>query len=529
MDRLENTHRSPALKIVLAIVVLLIVVILLVPFFVNANDFRPEVESRLSSALGRKVTLGNLSLSLFSGSLAADNIAIADDPAFSTAPFIQAKSLHVGVHMGPLVFHHQLEITGLTIDTPAIQLIQAQNGKWNFSSLGGSSQKSSNQSTSLPDLSVGELKIQNGSATVSSIPATGKALTYSSINVSAQQMSFARSFPFQLSANLPANGTFSLNGDAGPLARQDASDTPFHATLQLKHFDPVAAGVIDKGKGISMLVDLDAQLASDGATLTSSGKIQAAHLQLARTGSPAANPVNVDYQVAQDLNTRVGKVSDIALHAGSVAAHVTGTYKMSTQGVNLDLHLAAPNLPVDQVEQLLPVVGVRLPSGSSLHGGTLTATLAISGPATASTIAGPVEVDNTTLTGFNLASKIEGLNPFGGNSNVTAIQKLATTVNSSPQTTQFTNIDAVVPAVGSATGSGTVSPSGALDFHLNAKLSASSGVGQLATKASKQVGGFLGSLLQGAVNKSQTSGVPLTITGTSTNPSIRANVGAMLR
>ena len=48
----------------------------------------------------------------------------------------------------------------------------------------------------------------------------------------------------------------------------------------------------------------------------------------------------------------------------------------------LDMHLAAPNLPVDQLEQLLPAVGIKLPAGSSLHGGTLSANIAITGPAT---------------------------------------------------------------------------------------------------------------------------------------------------
>lgn len=535
-SRLDGTslppqrRRHPALRIVLVLVVLIIVLIAVVPFFVNANAFRPQIQDRLSSALGRRVTLGHLSLSFYSGSLEADNIAIADDPAFSSSPFIQAKSLHVGVHVWPLIFSHQLEITHLTLDAPAIQLIQAQNGKWNFSSLGGNApRKQQTQPASLPDLSIGDLRIKDGRATISSLPATGKAVRYSAIDLTARQISFTRSFPYQLSANIPGDGTFHLDGNAGPLARQDASDTPFNATLDIAHFDPVAAGVIEPGKGISMLVNAHAQLASNGKDLTSTGKIQAAHLQLARTGSPAPNPVDVDYNIAQNLDSRTGRVNDIAVHTGGVAAHVTGTYRMTPQAVNLDLHLSAPNLPVDQLQALLPAVGVRLPSGSSLHGGTLTANLNITGPATETTIEGPVEIDNTTLAGFNLGSKIQGLNPLGANGNATSIQKVSTVVHSSPQTTQFSNIDAVVPAIGSATGSGTVSPSGALDFHLNAKLSATSGMGQLATQASKKVGGFLGGLLQSTVGTAQNSGVPLTITGTASSPQIRANIGAMLR
>lgn len=67
-----------------AIVVgILVGVMLVLPFFVDVNAFRPKLESELSTALERQVKVGNLSLSIFSGSVKADNISIADDPAFS--------------------------------------------------------------------------------------------------------------------------------------------------------------------------------------------------------------------------------------------------------------------------------------------------------------------------------------------------------------------------------------------------------------------------------------------------------------
>ena len=512
-------------KVTVAVAALLVIAIVLIPFFVNADTFRPMLQDQLSTALGRRVTLGHISFSLFSGSLVAENIAIADDPAFSAAPFIQAKSLHIGIETGPFLFHRQVRITNLTVDSPSIQLIHAQDGRWNFSSLGGAASTSPQQPSAIPNLTVGELKITNGSATVSSIPATGKPLSYTAVNLDIKQFAFDKSFPFQLSASLPGSGSFDLSGNAGPVAQKDASDTPFNAKLQLKRFDPVAAGVVDPGKGISMVTDIDAQLASDGTTLTSSGKIQASNLQLARTGSPAPRPVNIDYSISNNLDARTGQVSDISIHTGSVAAHVNGSYRLTPQAVLLNLHLAAPNLPIDQLEQLLPAFGVTLPSGSSLRGGSLTANLAITGPATATTIDGPVEIDNTELAGFDLGSKIQGLTSSGGTRGGTAIQTLRADVHSSPQSTQLANIYGNLPQLGTATGSGTVYPSGALDFKLLAKLNTASGVGAMASGAANAIGGFFGKVLQGAVN----NGIPLTITGTAANPSIRANVGAMLR
>src|SRR5437763_590688 len=128
-----------ALKIVGIVIALLIVIVIVLPFVINVNDFRPRIESELTNALGRKVTVGNLSLSLWSGSLAADNIAIADDPSFSNSPFIQAKELSVGVELVPLILSKTLHITDLTLTQPKVSLLRDRSAKWNFSTLGSAS------------------------------------------------------------------------------------------------------------------------------------------------------------------------------------------------------------------------------------------------------------------------------------------------------------------------------------------------------------------------------------------------------
>ena len=127
------------LKWVAIIIAVLIVTALAVPFLINVNSFRPQIESTLTDALARKVTVGNLSLSILSGSVGADDIAIADDPSFAGAPFIQAKQLKIGVEMTPLIFSKQLHVTELTLKEPKVVLLRAPSGRWNFSTLGGNS------------------------------------------------------------------------------------------------------------------------------------------------------------------------------------------------------------------------------------------------------------------------------------------------------------------------------------------------------------------------------------------------------
>src|SRR3984893_14317113 len=125
---------SRSLKIVAAVVGVLIVLVLVVPFLVPVNQFRPTIEQIASAALGRKVQVGNLSLSLFSGALEADNLSIADDPKFSNSPFLTAKSVKVGVELMPLIFSKTLNVTDVSIDSPQVSLIRGAGGEWNYSS-----------------------------------------------------------------------------------------------------------------------------------------------------------------------------------------------------------------------------------------------------------------------------------------------------------------------------------------------------------------------------------------------------------
>jgi AsmA protein len=520
--------KHPLISILVAAVVLLLLVFLLVPLFVNANTFRPTLETQLSAALGRKVTLGHLSFSFFSGSLVADNISIADDPAFSSKPFLQAQSLRIGVEVAPLLFHRQLLVTSFVADSPSINLVRNAHGVWNFSNIGSaaaSRTQNTQQESALPNFTVGQMKVQNGTAVVSDVPSTGPPFTYSKLNLSVQQFSFAKAFPFVLSAALPGGGSLDVKGNAGPVNEKDASETPLGANISVKHFDPVAAGVVQKSQGISMLADITAQVTSDGQTLTSNGTVHATQLQMVAAGSPAPSPVDITYTLNHNLESRSGQINDLGIRTGGVTVHANGTYVTKSPQTTLALHLAAPNLPIDQVEALLPAFGVRLPSGSRLQGGTLTANLSINGPATAPIISGPVEVDNTRLTGFDLSSKIGGLKPVSRSQGGTQIQTLRANVNSSSQGTRIDDLYAAVPLLGTATGAGTIAPSGELNFQVVARLNTTSGVAGQALGGLSAGGGFLGE----AVSTAAADGIPIHITGTTSNPVIQADLSKLLQ
>src|SRR5450631_1636831 len=172
-------------KIALAAAISLpILAIAAIPLFVDANTFRPMIETRLSTALSRKVTLGSLSLSVITGSLVADNLAIAEDPRFGEAPFLTAKRMRIGVEMKPLVFNRELIVRSFEVDSPQIHLIHAADGTWNFSTLShGVHSQNTTQPAALAGLSVGLITIKNGNAKIVALPSQRDTRAYDHLNV----------------------------------------------------------------------------------------------------------------------------------------------------------------------------------------------------------------------------------------------------------------------------------------------------------------------------------------------------------
>ena len=166
------------------------------------------------------------------------------------------------------------------------------------------------------------------------------------------------------------------------------------------------------------------------------------------------------------------------------------------------MKLNGPGMPVDDLEAMLPALGVVLPSGSSLKGGTLSTDLGMAGSAQKPVISGPIHLAQTRLAGFNLGSKLSAISALSGaqTGSDTSIQNLSTDARVAPDGTRTENINLTIPALGTITGSGTISPGGALNYHMNANLSggAVTGLSQLAGLGGK--GGSVPFFIQGTTS-----------------------------
>ena len=690
--------RRTLLIVLGSVLALIVAVVLAIPLFLSADAFRNEIESTLSASLGRKVSLGKLDLSVWSGSLVAQNSTVADDPAFSTQPFFETSLLKIKIELLPLLIRHEIHITGFTIDSPHITLLRAANGIWNYSTISSAAHKPTTDkqsNTMVPNLTVGHLTITNGQMTVNIEPAPGEPVTprrtYDQLDIDAKNFAFDKSFPFTVSARLPGDGTVSIGGSAGPVNQHDASLTPFNAHFEIKHLDPLAAGFVDNATGITGLINaidvqaawngqqlhltnllidspkltfvrtntptaakppstpnssnmlstltadhlqikngvttitapgqatpavyqqlnaeinnfspttgspfklnaqipgggslaadgnagplnqsnaaatplnahaalthvdlassgiiapdagisglanIDLRALSDGQTLNASISANIQGLRLAKNGSPSPKPVDLQLTVAQNMQSLTGQISRAVITIGHAVINVTGTYQTSGPTTALNLQVNGQSVPIDELEAFLPSVGVHLPTGSRLQGGTLTTSLNVTGSSTNPIINGPVRLDNTNLAGFDLGAKLSAVTALTGakTGSVTAIRSLSTNIRVANGDVRTDNLSLVVPALGTATGAGTVSAAGALNYQVVLKLTGptggsngSAGAGGIAGQLMAMIpsGGAAGSI-GGLASSALKNGIPVAIGGTTSNPTFTPNLGGLI-
>jgi AsmA protein len=499
------------------VVALLLVIALAIPFLINVNQFRPRLETALTQALGRDVKLGVLKLSILSGSVEASDLNIADDASFSRTPFISAKSLKVGVELEPLLFSKKLNVTGIEIDTPEIALAQSDAGVWNFASLGTKTQSNppagapppQSSSESMQDLTVKLVKITNGRFSVKTA-GESQLKVLEKVNIEIKDFAANASFPISLSASIQGGGDLKLDGKAGPVDTEDASEMPFDVTIKLNKMDIAKAGFVRPSTGFGGLITIDGNVSSNAHILQLKGSIQADQLKLAKAGKPAKKTVGFDFALTNDLRQRSGVLTHGEVHIGKAKAELTGTYQIKNNDTVLRVKLAAPAMAVEELAAMLPALDIVLPQGSSLEGGTAAANVTVDGETDKLVSDGSVAIQKTRLAHFDLGSKMNTVARLTGIkiSPDTDFDNISASVHSGPEGMKVQKISVIAPAIGALSGDGTISPTNTLDFKMRANL---------------HTGGVLNIL-----NPSGSTSIPFSIQGTSADPKFVPDIKGMV-
>lgn len=490
---------------------------------IDADRFRPQIQAALGEAFGREVALGKLDFSIWGGSLDARDIRVDDDPAFGKDAFLTAESLELGVRLWPLVARRDVQVTSLRLDSPVVSLRQDSAGRWNISSLASSKDAArppADNAAEAPQISVDALRVRRGRVAIRT--ASGSERSYADLRLDAEHLRRDAAIPFTASATVGGDGAIELEGRIGPWNADNATLVPVEARLRLRNVDLAKAGLVSGDDGIGGTIDSDTRIASANGELRTSGSIEARQLKLVAAGTPASQPLRVDYEASYQLSARSGSIDDTSIGSGAARLAVAGTFDHRQDRIRVDLQIGGQQLPVDDVQALLPAFGVVLPERSKLGGGALGLDLTAKGPLDALTISGPVTLDNTLLEGFSLGSKLGTALSLAGirTPRDTLIRHADAMLVMEPAGVTVDPLNAEIVDLGRILGRGRMDADESLDFRMRVLLDDALTAGS----DRKDVGGMIANLLKGTSD----DGIGVRVSGTARNPKFKVDPGAIL-
>ncbi len=118
------------------LVLLLVAALAALPWFLNTPGFQAYVAQTAAHALGRPVKFASLSIAPFPlPTVKLRGLEVADDPAFGSDPLLTMSEGRIGIRLRPLL-SGRIELADLTLEEPTIELVEDQQGRWNWASLG---------------------------------------------------------------------------------------------------------------------------------------------------------------------------------------------------------------------------------------------------------------------------------------------------------------------------------------------------------------------------------------------------------
>src|SRR3989338_980460 len=215
----------------LALLALIAIAVLTLPPLVDLASYKSRYLPLVEDALQRKVDVGEVRFRIFpTPSVRISGLNVSDSPAFSQGPFFTAQQIRLKLKLWPLL-RGEFRVDELILEKPAINLRQQPDGTFNFADIGkkkGTAKKKeaptkSQEPAKFSEMIPARLGIERGEVTIQTMGQ--KALTIRGVEISLEDFSLDRPFPYRVSLSLPGLKSIALEGRL----RYEASQ----ATLQL--------------------------------------------------------------------------------------------------------------------------------------------------------------------------------------------------------------------------------------------------------------------------------------------------------
>jgi uncharacterized protein involved in outer membrane biogenesis len=463
-------------KLLIAVVVVVLVIVCLavaLPFFINVNQYRGQIQAQLQKQLNRPVQLGDMSLSVIPLAVKVDNVTVGDDPSFhSNAAFAEVQQLDVHVKLFPLLAK-KIEVSSLTLEKPKIELIRNEAGVWNFASLGQNpaaaaptpnapaapAKPAPQAGTQSSGIELSKLAITDGQIAVTDYQKHQSRAVYDHIDLTLKDFAPDQPFSLDVAAHLPGKGsqTLRLTGEGGPVKDAQLINTPFKGSVK---FDEVSLAGAQKFLNTQALENSDAVITGSTDFSTGAGKASAkGSIKLNDAvihGVQVGYPIQADFNINDDLNTDVIQLSEFALKLGSTPVSVSGTVNSKPNPMIVDVDLNASDASIQEMARLASAFGVAFSPDTKIAG-QITAKVHAQGPTDHLALNGTVNGRNLDVTGKEIPQPVKvpaidlAMTPQDIRSNSFTVSSGATTLNAQFALSQYAtpspNIDATLKTV----------------------------------------------------------------------------------
>lgn len=342
-----------------AIVAVIISLSILLNLLVTPELVKKSVLPPLSKAINRQVTLGDVSVSIFSG-IRLKDIVVMDREG--TEPFLTAGALRLNYRLWPLLLK-RVDIKEAKLESPRIRIVQYADNSFNFSDLTAKKEKAATpaepKAKTPINLAVSEVALSDGKLIFESrrgIENRPFTTEIKDINIAAKRISLDGEFPLSFRATLPGNATVSLEGTASRVAVSPAIATEF--TFIAKDLSGLVAGLPpalnEKLKKLNVSGGVEIRLRLAGDTKKPRELLQDAEISLTSLQATAGGlrpsisgmiKLGKDSLESKDLGITVGgQKLAIGLKAGNLQGKPVNL-TLAIHGDKLDLNPIMPAKP----------------------------------------------------------------------------------------------------------------------------------------------------------------------------------------
>ncbi len=351
---------------------------------VNKNkDF---ILTRAETALGRKVSIGDIGVTLRGGlGVRLENFVVADDPDFSSEPFVTAAYLQVNAKLLPLL-KKDFQIKRIVLRDPVIQIIRNKQGVFNFNSFSGAGESNqasqasvsgsgTGQAAAAIPLVVGIASIENGEIHYVD-HAQELDLRVQKIKTSVKDLDLEKPIDLNLEAAfLSDEKNTAIKGSFGPVPVDggDPMSTPFELEIELNPIDVTTTlGAFKQmAKSIPPDVKIEGPLAlrtavkGTPAEMTIQIGLNGADLQVSGPqgfNKPAGVPLAIDADTQFAGETL--KIDNASIIFGELAASAKGLYTLG-KTPSIDVTVDARDIALAGWETIVPMVASYKLSGNA--------------------------------------------------------------------------------------------------------------------------------------------------------------------